>query len=46
MQTTLPLVQQDIEKRNYYFKKTFELLDRKADMDLNYSAILEAAINK
>ncbi len=45
-QTTLPLVQQDIDKRNYYFKKIYGLLDRKADMDLNYSAILENAIQK
>lgn len=44
--TTLPLIAQDVEKRNYFFKKAFSLIEKKAEMDLNYAGLLEGIILK
>lgn len=40
------LIAQDVEKRNYFYRKAVALLDRKAELDLNYANLLEQVINK
>lgn len=45
-QTTLPLIAHDVEKRNYFFKKAFSLIEKKSEMDLNYANLLEGIILK
>lgn len=46
IQTTLPLIAHDVEKRNYFFKKAFNLIEKKSEMDLNYASLLESIILK
>lgn len=43
---TIPLIMHDSERRGYYFKKAFSLLDRKAEIDTCYASTLETLISK
>lgn len=33
---------QDIERRNSYYKKTVALLNRKAELDINYAGLIDS----
>ena len=46
IQTNLSLIAQDVEKRNYFYRKTASLLERKASIDNNYANLLENLLNK
>jgi hypothetical protein len=37
---------EDVDRRNYFYKKTANLLQRKAELDNNYANVLESVLNK
>lgn len=46
MQNNLSLIIQDVEKRNYFYRKTASLLQRKSNIDTNYANLLDNIIAK